>query len=76
MTPGSYIIAMDGIMQDLVGAPRSEPDWGDNNPRRAAEAFVAEHDDFEIVEPGFAFNEGSVRTRVTYWPGGIIRRVR
>ena len=35
VTPGSYIVAMDGIMGQLVGAPRSAPDWGDNNPEQA-----------------------------------------
>ena len=28
VTKDSYIVAMDGIMKDLVGAPRSKPDWG------------------------------------------------
>ena len=30
----SYIIATDGIMADLVGAPRSNADWSWNNPKR------------------------------------------
>jgi cephalosporin hydroxylase len=76
VTPGSYIVAMDGIMQELVGAPRSRPDWDWNNPRRAAEEFLAENRDFVAEEPPFAFNEGSVSERVTYWPGGFLRRVR
>ncbi|MHC5022851.1 MAG: cephalosporin hydroxylase family protein [Planctomycetota bacterium] len=75
VTPGSYIIAMDGITQDLVGAPRSREDWAWNNARRAAADFVARSDEFELCEPDFAFNEGLVRRRVTYWPGGIIRRI-
>jgi cephalosporin hydroxylase len=75
VTPGSYIVAMDGIMEKLVGAPRSQPDWGENNPRQAARAWAREHPEFVIEEPAFAFNEGLVRRRVTYWPDAFLRRV-
>lgn len=71
---GSYIVAMDGIMEQVVGAPRTQPDWAWNNPKQAASEFVAAHPEFEIVEPAFPFNEGSVKERVTYWPGGYLRR--
>jgi cephalosporin hydroxylase len=76
VTPGSYIVVMDGIMEDLVGAPRSRPDWAWNNPRQAALEFVAQHPQFVIDPPGFLFNEGRVRMPVTYWPSGYIKRVR
>ena len=72
---GSYIVAMDGIMGELVGAPRSNPDWAWNNPRAAAREFVGRHPEFVIEEPPFAFNEGSVDARVTYWPDAFLRRV-
>ena len=71
---GSYIVAMDGIMEQMTGAPRTQPDWEWNNPRRAALEFVEGRDDFVLEEPAFLFNEGAVRERVTYWPGGFIRR--
>jgi len=73
---GSYIVAMDGIMSELVGAPRSKPDWSENNPRQAAREWVQTHPDFVIEEPAFAFNEGLVRERVTYWPDAFLRRLR
>jgi cephalosporin hydroxylase len=73
---GGYMVATDGIMQDLVGAPRSQPDWGSNNPQEAARAFVEEDDRFAIEEPEWPFNEGLVRNRVTYWPSCYVRRVR
>ncbi len=75
ITPGSYIIAMDGIMEQLAGAPRSAPDWAWNNPRQAALQFVSENPSFAIEEPPFAFNEGSVTERVTYWPSAFIKRL-
>jgi cephalosporin hydroxylase len=73
---GSYIVAMDGIMEEVVGAPRTQPDWRWNNPRQAAIDFVAENPCFRIEEPEFAFNEGTVRERVTYWPSAFVRRVK
>lgn len=73
---GSYIVAADGIMQDLVGAPRSNDDWDKNNPRAAAEEFERTHRDFAIEEPVFPFNEGMIAERVTYWPGAFLRRLR
>ena len=72
---GSYIIAMDGIMEKMVGAPRSEADWIWNNPKSAALEFVAQHPEFVIEEPRFPFNEGAIDERVTYWPSGFIRRI-
>ena len=71
---GSYILAMDGIQEDLVGAPRSQPDWKQNNSAVAARDFVKQNPDFEIGEPGAPFNEGNVTKFVTYWPSAYIRR--
>lgn len=76
VAPGSYIVAMDGIMESLVDAPRSGDDWSWNNPKAAVEEFVASNPDFAVVEPAFEFNEGSVRKRVTYWPSAFVRRLR
>jgi cephalosporin hydroxylase len=73
---GSFIVATDGIMEQVVGAPRTQPDWNTNNPRRAALKFVARNPDFAIDEPRWPFNEGLVSRRVTYWPDAFIRRLR
>ena len=73
---GSYLVAADGIMADLVGAPRTREDWSWNNPLEAAREFVAAHADFEIEEPEFPFNEGHVTERVTYWPRAFVKRIR
>ena len=71
----SYIVATDGIMEYLVGAPRSQKDWATNNPKKAAEAFVKENINYIIEEPEFLFNEGVVKERVTYWPSAYIKRI-
>ena len=39
VTLNSYIVATDGIMEKLEGAPRSAADWNWNNPKKAAEEF-------------------------------------
>lgn len=72
VTQGSYIVATDGIMGDLVGAPRSSDDWGWNNPREAALEFVANHEGFMIENPPIPFNEGVITEPVTYWPSAWI----
>ena len=73
---GSYIVAADGIMQQLAGAPRTQPDWSWNNPRAAVAEFLSERDDFVPAEPAFPFNEGAIHERVTYWPNAFVKRVR
>jgi cephalosporin hydroxylase len=73
---GGYMVATDGIMQDLIGAPRSQSDWAINNPQQAARDFVDSDDRFVIEEPEWLFNEGLVRDRVTYWPSCFVRRIR
>ena len=75
VTPGSFIVATDGIMGEVVGAPRSNPDWDWNNPAEAAKQFAAAHPKFRLHEPEFPFNEGLVTSRVTYWPNCFLERV-
>lgn len=73
---GSYIVVCDGIMETIVGAPRTSEDWLWNNPKRAALEFVNENADFIIEEPPFLFNEGNISERVTYWPSGFLKRIK
>lgn len=75
VTPGSYIVAMDGIMKDMVGAPRTAPDWGTNNPQTAVDEFLKTHPEFVLEEPPIPFNEGLVTDRVTYWPNAYLKRI-
>ena len=73
---GSYIVATDGIMEYVVGGPRTQPDWINNNPKKAAEEFVKDNPNFIFCEPVFPFNEGLIKERVTYWPFGFIKRIK
>ncbi len=72
----SYIVACDGIMQEMVGAPRTSPEWVTDNPQSAVKDFLAGRDDFVLEEPAFPFNEGKITERVTYWPNAFLRRVK
>ena len=74
VTPGSYIVACDGVMQQVVGAPRTSADWSWNNPISAINEFIVKHPEFESVEPARPFNEGKISDRVTYWPKAYLRR--
>lgn len=73
---GSYIVAMDGIMELVAGGPRTEEDWKENNPRQAALEFTSKHQNFIIEEPPFLFNESIIRKYVTYFPDAFIKRLR
>ena len=72
----SYIIAADGIMEYLPGAPRSKSDWSWNNPRAAAREFADRHPEFVIEQPRWEFNESLLLHNVTHWPDGYLRRIK
>jgi cephalosporin hydroxylase len=69
VTPGSYIIAADGIMRDLADVPRGQPEWATDNPLAAADEFAARHPDFRRRQPA------ELSAKVTYWPGAWLERV-
>jgi cephalosporin hydroxylase len=73
---GSYIVATDGIMQDLADAPRGHPSWTTDNPAQAARDFVAAHPDFVIEQPQWRFNESELDRVITGWPDAWIKRVK
>jgi len=74
---GSYLVAMDGSIMELVaGGPRTAADWRWNNARAAAEEFARENADFVIDEPQFLFNESLISEPVSYWRGGHLKRIR
>jgi cephalosporin hydroxylase len=82
VTKGSYIVATDGAQEYLNVTPRAKvdypnsKDWPRDNPKRAAEDFVVENRNFEIVEPKFPFNEGNIDFRITHWPSAYLKRVK
>lgn len=76
VTPGSYIVAMDGIKEWVAGRVRTTPDWNWDHPAAAVAEFAQKHPEFTIGPPAFVFNESMLRQQdVTYCPGGYLRRV-
>ncbi len=75
VSPGSCIVAMDGIMARLPGAPRSREGWAADNPSAAVEAFLAEDGRFTLEAPVALFNEGAARRRPSYNYKGFLRRL-
>lgn len=75
VSPGSYIVATDGIMQDLADVPRGSREWATDNPASAAAEFASEDPKFARQAPSWPFNESKLEAPVTHWPGGWLRRV-
>lgn len=74
VTPGSYIVATDGIMRDVCDVPRGTPGWKEDNPAQAAEDFAASHPQFVIESPAWKFNESDLDKNITGWPEAWLRR--
>ena len=74
VTPGSYIVATDGIMRDLHDVPRGNPDWMWDNPTAAADEFLKRHPEFVSEKPSWPFNESLLTENVTHWPGAWLKR--
>lgn len=75
VTPGSYIVATDGIMRDLHDVPRGDPSWRDDHPTAAAADFAAAHPEFVLEQPAWPFNESDLTDNITHWPSAWLRRL-
>lgn len=75
VTPGSYVVATDGIMADLADVPRGRTEWTHDNPTRAAFDFAQGHPQFVIEQPCWPFNESGLQANITHWPGAWLRRI-
>ena|SRR6202049_4230242 len=75
VTKGSYIVATDGIMRDLVDVPGGMPAWKSDNPLEAATEFAARHPEFRQEQPRWLFHDGELTENVTYWPGAWLKKV-
>lgn len=75
VSPGSYIVATDGLMRDLHDVPLGTPSWREDNPAAAAAEFAHEHPEFVLEQPPWPFNESTLQQNVTHWPDAYLRRV-
>jgi cephalosporin hydroxylase len=65
----SYIVVFDGVMEVLTDAPGGSPTWATDNPWHAVREFLSGTSEFEI-DPYYN------RLKVTYLPGGFLKRIR
>ena len=75
VTPGSYIVATDGVMAHLADTPGGQMHWLEDNPAAAARAYAAEHPEFELRRPAALYNETFVEEALTYWPDAWLYRL-
>jgi cephalosporin hydroxylase len=75
VTPGSYIVATDGIMRLVHDVPRAGENWETDNPANAAEDFARKNPAFVIEEPSWPFNESNLDKSITAWPSAWLKRV-
>ena len=76
VSPGSYIVATDGIMALVHDTPRGKPEWVSDNPSQAASEFAARHPEFVLEELKWRFNESELDRTITAWPGAWVKRVK
>lgn len=76
VTPGSYIVATDGSMEELANVPRGNSSWVSDNPKAAAAEFARAHPEFRLEQPTWEFNESNLSQSITHWPGAWMRCVR
>lgn len=68
ISPGGYMIVMDGIQGMLATNPAGKPEWGEDNPLRAIHDFLKKNSNWEI-DPTYT------RLRATCCPDGFLKRI-
>jgi cephalosporin hydroxylase len=68
VTPGSYLVAMDGAQAQVWDIPNGKREWEKDNPLRAIEDFVKKNKNFEI-------DEYYTRLRITSNPKGFLKKI-
>jgi cephalosporin hydroxylase len=68
VTPGSYMIAHDGAQEWVWEIPSGKPNWKGDGPLNAIDAFLQDHEEFQI-DPFYT------RLGITSSPDGYLRRL-
>jgi cephalosporin hydroxylase len=68
VTPGSYLVAMDGAQAHVWDIPRGKKEWREDNPLVAIREFLAVHPEFKS-DPHYT------RMHITSNPEGYLRRI-
>lgn len=74
VSPGCYLLAQDGVMQDVAGMPRTSEDWVWNNPRSAVAEFLAQRPDFKYARAARPFDETLDTPECSHHPDGWLIR--
>jgi len=75
VSPGSYVIVADTIVQDLSDVPGGDRSWTEDNPAAAVDDFLAVHPEFERVADSPRAAAEGLPDAVSYWGGGWLRRL-
>jgi cephalosporin hydroxylase len=77
VSPDSYVVVADGVMEAVAASPLAGSDWSWNNPRAAVLEFLERRRDFVLDPPQWLFNEskGLTESPATYWGDGWLRRL-
>jgi cephalosporin hydroxylase len=67
VTPGSYLVAMDGAQAFVWDIPNGKPEWKEDNPLIAIEEFLEKNKNFEM-------DNHYTRLKVTANPKGFLRK--
>ena len=67
VSPGGYMVVMDGVQQMLSDTPSGKAEWKRDNPLRAIKDFLIRHPDWEI-------DSHYTRTQISCNPNGFLRR--
>ena len=67
---GSFIMVMDGSLQEMASVPNGKPKWATDNPLRAIDDFITQNNNFIIDE-----NAMLPYPELTLCPRGILRRI-
>ena len=68
VTPGSYLVAMDGAQAYVYDMPNGKPEWKEDNPLVAINEFVKKN-------PQFKVDDHYTRLKVTSNPSGFLRKL-
>lgn len=68
VTPGSYLVVMDGAQAFVWDMPNGKPEWKEDNPLKAIEEFIENNPNFRIES---YYN----RLKVTSNPKGFLRKL-
>ena len=75
VTKDSYIVATDGIMQEVYDVPRGTASWDKDNPVSAVHDFLGKHPEFVLETPPWLFNESELSENTnTHYPDAWLRR--